>query len=233
MYDEAAPGQNSNVKMKALRNALNDKNNALNNIQIMNRAVRPWTTEQLNNMSNSAIINMSKIDEIKEYFEQKGINIIGFDKLNIEDIKAVFAGVDDGLKLMPEAALYIKDISYNPRLKSQGIIDGNEKIIEFGPNSFHNYGAGMHEVSHGYDFAMTSRIDKDFYSEKIVKQACNELNIKLGGPAYKKMAWDLVMDSKEVKRKAEVYAYAVESQYGMNGNKLSAKIVEIMKLGKL
>lgn len=233
MYDEAAPGKNSATKMKALRSALSDKNNALNNIGIMNRAVKAWTYDDLNKLSKSDIINMNTIEEIQKYFGDKGIILEGFDKLNIDDIKAVLAGVDDGLKLMPEAIRYIETIKYNPRINSMGVIDGNTKTIQFGKKSFHDWGSGIHEVSHAYDFSMTSRVDKEFYSEKLIKQACDELNIKVDGTSYQEMAWDLAKDTNEYTKKTEIFAYAIESQYGMNGNELSKKIVELLNLGKL
>lgn len=97
---------------------------------------------------------MQNHDEIKEYFAQKGIIIEGFEKKDLFEVKAVFAGVDDGIELMPEAEKMIKSITYNPKQKAMGKMSSNGKM-QIGKSGLKDYGTGVHETAHAFDFVMS------------------------------------------------------------------------------
>ncbi|MBQ0142186.1 MAG: hypothetical protein KBT06_05215 [Prevotellaceae bacterium] len=238
LYDEASGGSSSE-KVKALRRQLEDrdkinaqkraayaKRNENESIITRNRAKRINSIEDLRKISNSAIIDMQNHDEIKEYFAQKGIIIEGFEKKDLFEVKAVFAGVDDGIELMPEAEKMIKSITYNPKQKAMGKMSSNGKM-QIGKSGLKDYGTGVHETAHAFDFVMSDT--NSSFSDLIIENARKSLKLRSNSREYLNLRVSICGDIAEAKKNYEVFAYAVETELGGVENKLAKAIVNELR----
>lgn len=237
MYKNAE-GKSPKEKIKSLRRELEDRDlinaqkrenyakHKADDVKSYDRAKRIDTEIDLKKYSKSAIIDMKNYNEIYNYFSLKNISINGFDNKNLFDIKVVLAGVDDGISLMPESEAGITKIVYNPKLKSFGKMfsDGEMQI---GPNGMKDYGTGLHETAHAFDFAVSGHGEK--ISEVIVETARKKAGFRKNSTEYSNMLIRMCGKIDDSKKMYEVFAYAVESELGGNGNKFTKAVVEELR----
>ena len=199
------------------------------NFRDFNRAKKDLSFEDLTEISGSDIINMESCSEIQTYFHDKyGIDVEGFDKKNIEDMRFVFAGIDDVLREFPDALGCMRKIVYNSKLKVYGKMN-DRGVCQIGSSGIRSYGTGVHETIHALDFY---RSDPDTYSfsEGIYKIALKELKLKKNSKQLQKLFFDFMGYSEDCKRVPEILAYAIETERGKgNTNSLTRKIYEILK----
>lgn len=212
----------SNAQINALRRELYANKKA----SIMNRARTIKNEAVLREITKSDIIDMEKYDDIVRFFDQKKIQIIGFENKDILDVKAVFAGVDDALNLMPGAEAHINKIVYNPKLKVMGKMH-SDGLMEIGPSGLRDYGTGAHETAHAFDFAMSNG-NSDF-SEQIVESARKALNLRKNSKEYLNLRIRLCGNLQDADKPYEVFAYGVETELGGVDNKLAKAIVDELR----
>ena len=198
------------------------------NFRDFNRAKKDLSFEDLTEISGSDIINMESYSEIQAYFHDKyGIDVEGFDKKNIEDMRFVFAGIDDVLREFPDALGCMRKIVYNSKLEVYGKMN-DRGVCQIGPNGIRSYGTGVHETIHALDFY---RSDPDTYSfsEGIYKIALKELGLRKNSKQLYKFVFSIT-GATDINDYPEILAYAVETQKGKGiPNSLSKAIYECLK----
>lgn len=108
------------------------------------------------NQEKSATENIRKFvfvarQEAKNYFQQYGVSIEGFEKQDIEQIKITLSGADDTISVLQGVENRISKIQYNPNLKVMGKMSSSG-IMQIGKAGLKDYGTGARETAHAFDF---------------------------------------------------------------------------------
>ena len=201
----------------------------LNKIGELNKAVKINTIDELKKLSKSSIINIETYDDAVKYFkETHNVEIEGFEKKPLQDVKITLAGFDDIMRMYPAAAEKIKNISYNPKLRDYGKID-ERGFVQIGPKGISDYGTGIHESIHAIDFQM-SVYGTHSFSEEILKKARRELGFRKNSKEYQRLSFFLTGDVTEAKKDEELLAYSIETEIGGGKtNRLSSCIFKLFK----
>lgn len=199
---------------------------------ILERAKMIRTEVDLRKVSNSSIINMRSVEEIKEYFKNThGISVTGFDRKDILDIKATLAGYDDMLCEYPEAEGFLKEISYNYHIGANGQINLDIGLSEVGKSGLRDYGTGIHETAHLID-DLRSKKSGESYASKVVELARKNLKLRINSRDYRNMVVRMIGPVKNMKDyddPREIFAYAIETSKGGVKNPLADEIYRIMR----
>ena len=175
---------------------------------------------------------MKTKEEIFKYFlETHGITISGFEKKELLDLQATFAGYDDMLREYPETKGFIKEISYNPHIRSNGQIDLSTGLSEVGKSGLRDYGTGVHETAHAIDSLRSKRIGAS-YATKAVELAKKNLKLRSNSVIYRDMVARIVgpvKNPKDYENPIEIFAYAIETSKGEVRIPLSDEIYRILK----
>ncbi len=153
---------------------------------IMFKTTDVKTIQELKNISKSSIINIKNYSSLNDYFKEKlEIELIGFNKKPIEDVKITLAGIDDIANKFPKVKNGINRIHYNSKLKSYGKYHTNG-LIEIGPKGLSNYNTGIHEAIHALDYVVTG-YDKISLSETVSRKALKNLKLRINGRNTEKL----------------------------------------------
>lgn len=194
---------------------------------VVYRAKNISDINDLKNISKSDIIKMQSLDEIKLYFAEKhSINLVGFEKQNLEKLKMVLAGYDDCFERFPGSASVVKQISYNPRLRVYGKLktDGRSEIGKSGMGS---YGTGIHEAAHAADLYKSSYGTHSF-ADEVFSDALRRLKLKRTSKKYYNLAYEITGEFESIVESCEMLAYSAETVMGRGkGNDLSNMIFKI------
>ncbi len=195
--------------------------------EVLSRARNIKTEEDLLKLSNSRVIGMESVEEIKTYFETThGIKVEGFENKDLFGVKSTFAGYDDMLTEFPDARRKIKSVRYNSRLQHYGRID-TAGVSEVGPSGLRDYGTGVHEAAHAYDLAM-SRFGTHSFAEDVVEQARKNLKLRKNSKEYTALLLQITGALEDTKKPFEVFAYAIETAKGGIDNKLADEIYRLI-----
>lgn len=199
---------------------------------ILERAKMIRTEVDLRKVSNSSIINMRSVEEIKEYFKNThGITVTGFDRKDILDIKATLAGYDDMLCEYPDAEGFLKEISYNYHIGANGQINLDTGLSEVGKSGLRDYGTGIHETAHLID-DLRSKKRGESYASKVVELARKNLKLRINSRDYRNMVVRMigpVKNTKDYDDPREIFAYAIETSKGGVKNPLADEIYRILR----
>ena len=189
-------------------------------------------------VTKSGIINMQKYEEIHDYFAEKNISLVHFEKLDVNEYKPVLCGVDDVLLDFPEAMNMIKEIRYNSRLRrSYGEAHQAEKFIRFSKQGLPKYEVGVHETAHALDYFRSQKVI-GFYSDKVIKDVtslANKGKFKRELNAYMKEYESFLSIQGYSSRdyNSEIFAHALTNIYKGIENKIDKKIYDLVKGGLL
>ena len=138
-----------------------------------NRARNNISFEKVKEISDSEVLLMSDITEIKKHFAEKfEISVENFENKKLEDVSRVLAGIDDIARNYPDSTRYISRVKYDPTLRHFGKITGKE--IRIGPSGIYSYATGIHESIHALDFERS--IKDPQYADRIIEQARKTAN---------------------------------------------------------
>lgn len=226
-YEVATSNVRKTATWKSYETIVNMARSGIIKEGIMNRARTIKTEVDLLKVSSSKVIEMGSIEDIKTYFKGTyGIEVEGFDKKDLFDVKATLSGYDDILTEFPEAVRKIKKIKYNSHLGNYGNIN-NKGLSEIGPLGLRDYGTGVHEATHAYDMAM-SQYGKHDFSESVVEQARKNLKLRKGTKKYKALLVQVTGDYAYIDKALEVFAYAVETAKGGVNNMFATEVYRII-----
>lgn len=194
---------------------------------ILNRARNIRSTADLDRVSSSPVTEFDSIDEIKDYFKRKhDVDVSGFEKKELFGVKATMAGYDDMLTEFPEIRDTLKRIGYNSHSHNCGTYNTLTLSSKVGPKGLQDYGTGIHEAAHALDKARSVTFGE--YSSDIVEKARKNLKLRSNSNEFKDLRIRLC-GNLEYTDTAEIFAYAIESEKGLSGNKLSAEIMRLIK----
>lgn len=195
----------------------------------MHRARDIKSVEDLKKVSKSSIINKQSLDDIKAYFEENHeIELIGFEKQELEKTKITLAGYDDCFNKFPGSSSAVKSISYNHRLRVYGKLktDGTSEVGKLGMGS---YGTGLHEAAHAVDL-YKSKYDTHSFADDVYSEAMKRLKLKPSSKRYVKLAYSTTGGIEDINKSFEILAYSVETSMGEGrNNELSSMIFEVME----
>lgn len=195
-----------------------------------NRAISINTVDDLTRVSSSPVSTMKSYPEIVTYFRDKyDINVEGFERKNLFSVQSTLAGFDDLISEFPDAGQFIRTIRYNSRLKDCGRMN-SAGLSQIGPSGLQDYGTGVHEAAHALDFFRTQS-GGVMYAESIMDVARKTLGLRKNSRQYRDLCYLLTLDPDSVDMPFEVFAYALESQKGNNGNALSEAVYSLVKEG--
>lgn len=186
------------------------------------------TIEELNKLSNSSIINMKSYSDIVDFFKSNyDIEIEGFNNKVLDDLIALFAGLDDILSISNEAGALIKKVIYVPQLRVFAKLS-SDGILRIGKDGLGSYSTGIHEAVHAINFAK-SDYDTDSFADNIIAMALKELKIRRNSNVFKNLAYDITLDARDAKKSTELLSYAIETELaGGIGNDLSNTILNLL-----
>lgn len=195
---------------------------------LVNKANRIKTIDDLKRISKSSIIDMETIEEIRNYFSSThAIDIKGFDKKDIFDVKAVLAGYDDTLNEFKRLAPRIHTIEYNFHLKVYGKMAETGRSL-VGPAGLRDYGTGVHETTHAIDFAM-SMPNTHSFAEDIIEKARKNLKLKKNSKDYLDLRVKMCGGLTDIDTDCELLAYGIETAKAGPDNILAKEIYRLLK----
>lgn len=195
--------------------------------ETMRRARSIRTENELNDVSKSAIINMNTYQEIIDYFMKKhGIEVHGFDKKVLFDIKTTLAGYDDILNEFPLARNKIKKISYNHSIKDCGNLRTNG-LSEIGSAGLRDYGTGLHEATHALDLCLSSYGQHDF-ADEVIETARKNLKLRKNSKEYLNLRIKMTGSIIDIDKNYELISYGVETAKAGPDNILANEIYKVI-----
>ena len=192
------------------------------------RARKINNEKDLEKVSKSKVISFETYEEIQQHFKDNyNIDVVGFEKKELFSVKATLAGYDDILSEFPNAKLKLNSIQYNPNSKHYGTLN-NKGVSQVGPNGLKDYGTGVHETTHAYDWFM-SKPNTHSFAEEVVEQARKNLKLRKNSKEYINLAYQITGSLEDMKKPYELLAYGIETAKGGINNKLAIEIYRIMR----
>ena len=201
----------------------------------LSKARKIRSVEDLNKVSKSSIIKLKKYEDIQEYFKSNyGIQVTGFEDKDLFAIKATMAGIDDALRMFPEASEFITQIVFDSSFSDYARISA-DKIFKISKRGLQYYGTGVHEVVHALDFVksgITTHRPKDeefTFSKLVYDEALKNLKIRKNAKNINKLLYAFTGSLIDNNKPFEVLAYAVETEMGGGpSNDISKELYRVL-----